>query len=225
MAQPVGTQGIIFRPNIWVAPLGTKLPKINAPFGANWADAAIGHVDWKKVNHTEEGAVIATSAPKDEVESDEAGGTFMLVPGGGAEITISFTPLTYDLDLFTWLASLQQQQNVSAVSNPDPLLAFPAYRRFSLTPEGKQFMFGIEGVYGEGSLTENGGYVRAFGYKVEQTNEAEVNFRRTGDDAVARIEAELRCLSTTVAPSQLTGTGITATDQRFDLFTIPTPTV
>lgn len=217
MAQPAGTQGIIFQPKIWVAPLGTKLISLAAPFGADWSNATHGAAGWKRVHHTEEGATIATTAPKEEVPSDEAGGTFMLVPGGGAEITISFTPLAYDLDLFTWLASLQLEQDIAAATGVTP---HPAAKRYALTPEGKQFMFGIEGIYGEGSLTDEGGIVRCFGYKVEQVGEAEMNMRRTGEDAVARIEAEVRCLSTTVPGTQL-NTGITETDSRFDMFVIP----
>jgi hypothetical protein len=190
---------------------------MSAAYGADWSDASIGDTDWTLVPHTEEGAVISPSAPKDDITSDEAGGAIGVVPAGGAEITISFTPLTPDLDLFTYLSSLQKSQEVAA----DVPTSSPAYKRYSLTPEGKQFMIGIEGTFDSGSLTEFGGLVRAFGYKVEQTDEVEINMRRTGEDAVMRLGAEVRCLSTTVAASQLTATGITQTDQRFDFFVIP----
>jgi hypothetical protein len=224
MAQPKGTQYIIFRPKIMVAELGTQLPPLNLPLGGDWnahITPGAGVTEWHHIPHTEEGCVISPSAPKDDIPSDEAGGAIGVVPSGESEITISFTPLTYDLDLFTWLASLQIQQEVAAVTNADPTLAFPAYKRIALTPEGKQFMFGVEGTFQEGTLTDAGGFVRAFGYKVEQTNEVDVNMRRTGDDAVVRLEAEVRCLVTTVSAEQMADTGITATDQRFDMFVVP----
>lgn len=220
MAQPAGTQYTIFRPRIFVAELGTKLPAMDIALGGDWNRDITGPATkWIRVPHTDEGATITPSAPKDDITSDEAGGAIGVVPSGESEITIAFTPLTPDLNLFTWLASMQQQQDVAAVTGTPN---YPAYKRFALTPEGKQFMFGVEGQFGEGALTDGGGFVRAFGYKVEQTNDVDVNFRRTGDDAVVRLEAEVRCLVTTVASTQMTATGITQTDQRFDLFVIPT---
>lgn len=222
MPQPVGTQYIIFKPNIKAAPLGTKLPSMNTPIGGDWN---LGSTDpnqkWFDLPHTDEGVTISPSAPKDDITSDEAGGAIGVVPSGESEITIGFTPITYNLDLFTWLASLQIQQEVAAVTNADPTLAYPAFKRLALTPEGKQFMFGVEGYFSEGSFTEKGGFVRAFGYKVEQTNEVDINMRRTGDDAVVRLEAEVRCLVTTVSATQRAGTGIPATDSRFDMFLVP----
>ncbi len=224
MAQPKGTQYTIFKPHIWIATVGAKLPKMNKGYGSNWADPTVGDPKWTKVPHTEEGAVISPSAPKDDITSDEAGGAIGVVPAGGAEITIGFTPITPDLDLFSYLSSMQLAQDVAAVTNADPNLAYPAYKRFALTPEGKQFMIGIEGTFSQGSLTEHGGFVRAFGYKVEQTDEVEINLRRTGEDAVMRLGAEVRCLNTTVAATQIADTGITATDERFDIFIVPATT-
>lgn len=221
MAQPEGTQYIIFRPKIYVAEVGTRLPKLNTPLGGDWNSGITTGTRWHHVPHTEEGCVISPTAPKDDITSDEAGGAIGVVPSGESDITIGFTPMTYNLDLFTWLASLQRAQEAAAVTNADPTLAYPAYKRLALTPEGKQFMFGVEGTFQEGTLTDKGGFVRAFGYKVEQTNEVDVNMRRTGDDAVVRLEAEVRCLVTTVAAAQTTGTGITQTDQRFDMFVVP----
>lgn len=212
MAQPAGTQYIIFKPRIYAAPLGSPLPGMDVGFGGTWP------TEWFRLPHTEEGLTVAPSAPKDDITSDEAGGAIGVVPSGESEITLSFTPLTPNLDLFTWLASMQEAQNVSAVTGPP---AFPAYKRFALTPEGKQFMIGVEGQFGEGSLNNYGGFIRAFGYKVEQTNEVEIPFRRTGEDAVVRLEAEVRCLVTTVSSTQLEDTGITATDERFDMFYVP----
>jgi len=221
MAQPAGTQYMIFRPNIWVSALDAKLPKMNKGYGSNWSLADVADPKWFKVEHTEEGAVVSPSAPQDDITSDEAGGAFGTVAAGGSEITIGFTPLTPNLDLFTWLSALQEAQSVAAVTNADPLLAMPAFKRFALNPEGKQFMVGIEGEFQEGSLTDGGGFVRAFGYKVIQTEETEINMRRTGEDAVVRLGASLRCLATTVNPTQYAGTGITEVDKRFDFFMVP----
>lgn len=211
MAQPEGTQYTIFRPRILVAEVGTVLPAMSVAYGGSWP------VGWHVIPHTEEGAVISPSAPKDDITSDEAGGAIGVVPAGGSEITIGFTPLTPDLQLFTWLSSMQLAQDVSA----DAMTSMPAYQRYALTPEGKQFMIGIEGTFGEGSLTEEGGFVRAFGYKVEQTEEVDINMRRTGEDAVMRLGASVRCLATTVTSTQKASTGITQTDSRFDLFIVP----
>jgi hypothetical protein len=213
MAQPAGSQYLIFRPRIFVAALGTVLPALNVPLGGAWPTG------WHRVPHTDEGATITPSAPKDDITSDEAGGAIGVVPSGESEITISFTPVTYNLDLFTYLSSLEIKQDVAEVAAPAP--AMPAYKRLSLTPEGRQFMFGIEGTFQEGTLTDEGGFVRAFGYKVEQTNDVDINMRRTSDDAVLRLEAEVRCLVTTVASTQIASTGITQTDERFDLFIVP----
>lgn len=223
MSQPVGTQFIIFKPNIKAASLGTQLPPINLGMDGDW-NALITATDatkWFNIPHTDEGVTISPSAPKDDISSDQAGGAIGVVPSGESEITIGFTPITYNLDLFTWLASLQIAAEVAAVAATTTSPAYPAYKRLALTPEGKQFMFGIEGRFAEGSFTDKGGFVRAFGYKVEQTNEVDVNMRRTGDDAVVRLEAEVRCLVTTVTAAQLANTGITSVDNRFDMFVIP----
>lgn len=209
---PVGTQYNIFEPNIYVAPTSTILPALSVAFGGGWPTG------WFKLNHTTEGCTITPSAGKDDITSDEAGGVIGVVPSGDSDITIGFTPLTPNLDLFSWLSNMQQMQDVAAVAGPP---AIPAYKRFALNPTGKQFMFGVEGKMAAGGLTEFGGFVRAFGYKVEQTNDVDINMRKTGDDAVMRLEAEVRCLTTTVVASQLTGTGITQTDNRFDIFVIP----
>lgn len=222
MAQPAGSQYLIFRPRIFVAPLGTKLPPMNLAKGGNWNAGITDPVKkWFNIPHTDEGATITPSAPKDDITSDEAGGVIGVVPSGESDITIAFTPKMYDLDLFTYLSSLVVAQEQAAVTNADPLLAQPAFKRLALNVEGRQFMFGIEGTFDEGTLTDKGGFVRAFGYKVEQTNDVDINMRKTTDDAVLSLEAEVRCLVTTVDPTtQLTGTGISQVDQRFDMFVV-----
>lgn len=206
-----GSQITVFRPRIFVAPVESVLPAMSLALGGSWPAA------WKQVPHTEEGAVITPSAPKDDIVSDEAGGPIAVVPAGGAEINISFTAITPDLDLFEWLSSFQRT-TVAAVVSPAP--AFPGYKRLSLSAEGRQFMIGIEGEVQAGGLLENGGFVRAFGYKVEQTDEVEINMRRTGEDSALRVAANVRCLNTEVVSAQTTGTGITSTDSRFDLFVV-----
>ncbi len=198
----------VFRPRIFVAVTGSVLPAMSLALGANWPAA------WKRVPHTEEGAVITPSAPKDDIVSDEAGGPIAVVPAGGAEINIAFTTITPNLDLFAWLSSFNVV-DVAAVTGPP---AIPAYKRLSLSPEGRQFMVGIEGEVDPGGLLANGGLVRAFGYKVEQTDEVEINMRRTGEDSALRIAANLRCLTTTLQASQTTGTGVVNPDSRFDMF-------
>jgi hypothetical protein len=205
-----GTGITVFRPRIFVADVGSVLPAISVALGAAWPAA------WKQVPHTEEGALITPSAPKDDIVSDEAGGPIAVVPAGGAEINIAFTAITPDLDLFAWLSSFNKTVRAAVVGPP----AFPAHTQLSLTPEGRQFMIGIEGEVDEGGLLENGGFVRAFGYKVEQTDEVEINMRRTGEDSALRVAANVRCLNTVVESTQLTDTGITAPDSRFDMFVV-----
>ena len=205
-----GTQITVFRPRILVADVGSTLPALGLALGGNWPAA------WKHIPHTEEGAVITPSAPKDDITSDEAGGPIAVVPAGGAEINISFTAITPDLDLFAWLSSFKRT-NVAAVTGPP---AIPAHTQLNLTPEGRQFMIGIEGEVQPGGLLANGGLVRAFGYKVEQTDEVEINMRRTGEDSALRVAANVRCLNTALVASQTTGTGITNADSRFDMFVI-----
>ncbi len=213
MATP-GTQYTVFNPNIYVAPIGTVLPALNVGYGGAWPTG------WFKLRHTEEGAMITPSAPKDDITSDEAGGSIGVVPAGGSEITIGFTPITPDLNLFKYLSSMALDQSAAAVAATTTSPAFPAYERYALDPQGQQFMVGIEGSFEAGSLTEFGGFVRAFGYKVEQTDEVEINMRKTGEDAVMRLGAEVRCLVTEVAPAQIANTGITQTDTRFDMFIV-----
>jgi hypothetical protein len=187
------------------------LPALSLALGANWPTG------WKQIPHTEEGAVITPSAPKDDIVSDEAGGPIAVVPAGGAEINISFTAITPDLDLFTWLSSFKDTTRV-AVTGAN---AAPAHTQLSLSAEGRQFMIGIEGEVQAGGLLANGGLVRAFGYRVEQTDEVEINMRRTGEDAALRTAASVRCLNTTLAASQYpASTGIIAPDSRFDIFVI-----
>jgi len=209
-----GTIYTIFKPSIWVGPLSptpVKLPKMELALGADWQDVDDGDPLWKKIPHTEEGAVITPTAPKDDINSDEAGGSIGVVPAGGAEITIGFTPITPDLDLFTWLASFSVQEVAAAAPAP-------AYKRLSLTPEGRQFRIGIEGTLDPGSLVDDGGFVRAFGYRVEQTEEVEINMRRTGEDAVMRLGAAVRCMTTALDTTEKNGIG--TTDSRFDLFVV-----
>jgi hypothetical protein len=221
MAQPAGSQYIIFRPKIFVAPLGTKLPAIGLPKGGDWNDDITDPVQkWFHIPHTDEGATITPSASQDDITSDESGGVIGSVPNGESDITIAFTPKTYDLNLFAWLSSLVVEQEVAA--NVTPGSEAPAFKRMALSPEGTQFMFGIEGTFDEGTLTDKGGFVRAFGYRVQQTNDIDINMRKTTDEAVLSLEAEVRCLVTTVDPTtQLTGTGISQVDQRFDMFVVP----
>lgn len=302
---PKGTEYTIFKPRIFVAAIGSVFPSLGLPLGMDWPSS------WFRVRHTTEGCTITPSAGKDDITSDEAGGAIGVVPSGDSDITIGFTPLTPDLDLFSYLSNMQAKsdnaalneqitfdltgspvatagsvsiglngtlQNVAvaagdtadtvagklaaasytgytvartgtvviftkgtagastiapsftnggtgvtlAVGSPSISRPFtPAHKRFALNPEGRQFMFGVEGEYSPGSLTEFGGVVRAFGYKVEQTNDVAINMRKTTDDAVLRLEAEVRCLTTTVTATQKAGTGMTETDDRFDMFFVP----
>lgn len=95
------------------------------------------------------------------------------------------------------------------------------YRRHFVDPKGKTFMIGVEGTYGNDSLYAYGGMVRAFGYEVQQTEDVEMSFRRTGEDAVLKLAANVRALKTVVSSAQIASTGITSTDDRFDMFSIP----
>lgn len=94
------------------------------------------------------------------------------------------------------------------------------YRRFSLDKQGRTFMIGIEGTYEDDTLFDAGGMVRAFGYEVEQTEDSELSFRTRGADAAMSPVATVRCRKTNVSSTQLVATGITSTDDRFDIFAI-----
>lgn len=295
-----GTQITVFRPKIRVADVGSTLPALSLAFGGTWPAA------WQTIPHTEEGLVITPSAPKDDINSDEAGGSIAVVPAGGAEINMSFTPLTPSLDLFSWLASMKKTTRTAsnevvtltvtagattsgnvtttldgvgtttAVLNTDTTAAqvatkvrattftgwttggtgavvtftkvatgasataptftvaatgaagtiavtsgyYPDHTQLQLTPEGRQFMIGVEGEVDRNALLDKGGFVRVFGYKVEQTDEVEINMRRTGEDSAMRVAANVRCLNTTVTSTQTLGTGINNPDARFDLFAL-----
>ncbi len=210
MATP-GTNITVFRPTIYVAVLGTVLPAMNLALGGGWPTG------WKKVPYTEEGAVITPSAPQDDITADEVGGTAFTVPGTGSEINIGWTSLTPDLDLFEWLGSMGRETTAAVVGPP----AYPQFHRLSLDKRGRNFMVGIEGTLDAGSLTEFGGFVRAFGYKVIQTEEVEINLRASGEESALRLGANVRCLATEVTAAQKSGTGIGKTDSRFDMFVVP----
>lgn len=203
-----GSTYTIFRPIIRIAALGSVLPANTVPFGGSWPAA------WITVQNTEEGVMITPTSPKEDIDTDE-NGTIGIVPEGGDQINISFTSKTPDMDLLAYLSSFQKQV---VAANTDVGSETPAYERFSLDKEGRPFMIGIEGTYSAGALDADGGFVRAFGYKVEQTEEVELQFRSRGADAVLSPAANVRCLATTLEESQLTGTGITDVDSRFDLF-------
>jgi hypothetical protein len=292
----------IFRQRIFIATLGTALPSSDTPFGGTWTG-------WTQVKNTEEGAVISTSVPKEDIDSDENSG-LGVVPEGGDQINISFTSMTPDMDLVEYLAQLTKEEvagtaevqtltvtapatsdgNVTVTLNgvaytvgvtsasegttanlatrlrssanyspslsgwnlsgsgssviftsttAEPKLgAFSlgaggtgaagtfaettpgeyGYKRFSLDREGRQFMIGIEGKFDENSLYADSGFVRAFGYKVEQTDEVELEFRTKGADAILKPAASVRCLRTQLDPDQLTDSGISEVDERWDLF-------
>lgn len=203
-----GSTYTIFKPRVYIAPLGSVLPANTVAFGGAWPTS------WVRVQNTEEGVMITPTSPKEDIDTDE-NGTIGIVPEGGDQINISFTSKTPDMDLLAYLSNFQRQVVAEVV---DPGSESPAYERFSLDKEGNPFMIGIEGKYEAGGLDETGGFVRAFGYKVEQTEEVELQFRSRGADAVLSPAANVRCLATTLEAAQLTGTGIQEVDSRFDLF-------
>lgn len=207
-----GSTYTIFRPRVYIAPLGSVLPGNKTAFGGAWPTS------WVRVQNTEEGVMITPTSPKEDIDTDE-NGTIGIVPEGGDQINISFTSKTPDMDLLAYLSSFKRQA-VAAVPETTAGAgdAKPAYERFSLDKEGRPFMIGIEGTYSAGALDANGGFVRAFGYKVEQTEEVELQFRSRGADAVLSPAANVRCLATSLEAAQLTGTGIQEVDSRFDLF-------
>lgn len=212
MAQTAGSTYTIFKPRIFIAELGTVLPANKTPFGGAWPTG------WVRVQNTEEGVMITPTSPKEDIDTDE-NGTIGVVPEGGDQINISFTSKTPDMDLLAYLANFQKQM-VAAIAETTAGAGDdqPAYERFSLNKEGQPFMIGIEGTYNEGSLSATGGFVRAFGYRVEQTEEVELQFRSRGADAVLSPAANVRCLNALLDPAQLTGTGIQEVDPRFDIF-------
>lgn len=205
-----GTEVTIFRPRIFVADIGSVLPAMSLPLGGAWPAA------WKLVPYTEEGAVVSPEVPMDDINADEAGGSIKSVPAGGSEINISFTTLTPDLDLFSWLSNFDQTTVAAVVGPPE----YPAYKKLNVNVTGKNFMVGIEGEIDDNALVTNGGFARAFGYNVRQTEAVEINMRKTGEESAVRLAANLRCQVTTLQASQLTATGISDPDPRFNLFVV-----
>lgn len=209
-----GTEVTIFRPKIYVAELGTVLPAMSLALGAAWPSG------WKLVPYTEEGAVISPEVPMDDINADEVGGSIKSVPAGGSEINISFTTLTPDLDLFSWLSNFSKT-TVAAVVGPP---AYPAYTKLAVDVSGKNFMVGIEGEIDDNALVALGGFARAFGYNVRQTEAVEINMRKTGEESAVRLAANLRCQVTTLLSAQLTATGITNPDPRFNMLVVENAT-
>lgn len=208
MAKPAGSTYTILNQRIYIAPLGTPLPALTVPYGGQWPSG------WVRVPNTTEGAVISPNVPMDDINSDE-NDNIGVVPAGGAQINISFTSITPTMDLLDYLMQFEKE-NYAA----DSTAGTPAYERHYMNPEGRAFMIGIEGKFPEGGLTDEGGFVRAFGYKVQQTEAVEIQFRSKGSDAALQPAANVRCLSTVLDASQLTGTGIDEVDDKFDIFLI-----
>ncbi len=205
-----GKNYTIFKQRIAVAPVGTPLVPLDDALGAALPTG------WEEVENTEEGAMITFSVPKDDVDSDE-NGNIGLVAEGGDSITIAFTPMTPSMDLAAWLSGLKRSTVTGSGTGATMTVD---HERLSLDKEGKQFMVMIEGELEADGLYDESGYVRAFGYKVEQTDEAEWQFRTKGGDAVFRPAATLRCLKTEVTVTQMANSGTQICDDRFDIFVI-----
>ncbi len=205
-----GKQYTIFRQRVMVAPVGTALPPIDTGIGEAFPTG------WEEVENTEEGAMVTFSVPKDDIDSDEKG-NIGVVPEGGDSISIAFTPMTPTMNLAAWLSGLQRSEVTASGTGATATMA---HERLWLDKEGKQFMICIEGEMDADGLYDEGGFVRAIGYKVEQTDEAEWQFRTKGGDAVFRPAATVRCLKTTVSATQMENSGIQETDDRFDIFVV-----
>lgn len=207
-----GQEYTILEPKVYIAALGSVLPSLSLAYGAAWPAA------WIQVHNTTEGAQITPSAPQEQISSDERS-SLGLVSDNSDAIMVAFTSMTPSMDLMAYLSNFDKEE-VAAVTGTDPEPSYPAYERFSLNKQAPAFMVGIEGKYAPGGLDDNGGKVRAFGYKVKQTEETELQFRSTGADAVLQPAANLQCLFTQLEATQLEGTGIQGVDERFDMFKI-----
>lgn len=210
---PAGDAVTIFNPNIWIAELGTVLPAMNLALGAAWPTG------WTKVKNTEEGVTITSSVPKEDIESDESDGPLTTVPEGGAQINIAWVTITPSMDLVELLGNMTKTAVAADATNSQP-----AYDQYEINKNGRQFMFGVEGQFEAGALTDGGGIVRAFGYRVEQTDDTEIRLASKGADAAFRPAANVRCLPAGASfdtTTQLQATGITAIDERFNLFVVP----
>lgn len=204
-----GTQYTIFKQKIYVAPLGTVLPAMSVPYGGAWPTG------WVRVQNTTEGAVITVESNTEDINSDENDLLGVVPAQGGPQVNIAFTSNTPDMNLMDFILQMSKQ-SVAA----DSTSGTPAFERHYIDPSGKQFMIGIEGVFPEGGLTDQGGFVRAFGYKVQQTDSVEVQFRTRGADAALQPAVNVRCLATVLEPAQTASTGITETDSKFDIFLV-----
>lgn len=162
---------------------------------------------------------VATTDTADGVATKIRGTAFAGWTTGGTGATVTFTADTVGNK---GDAAYDANGTGTTGTMTTPTQGYNTYEKHNVVLEGTRFMVGIEGEYGSGGLTDNGGFIRAFAYNVEQTEDFEMRLSRKGSDAAFRPAAAVRCLPGKPTAAQLDGTGIVDPDDAFDLIVVPT---
>jgi hypothetical protein len=192
------------------------LPSLKLALKAAWPTG------WIKVPFSANGVNVTFVNPRVDIQADEVG--ILESVGSGADtINAAFQPRTPRMELLQYISGFRKAA-FAAVSNADPTLAMPAYEQYYLDPTAEnRFMFGLEGYARAGGLHETAREIKFFMYGAQPTANAQWAFRAPrGADALLQPNVELRALPQALETTQLTGTGIQATDPllRSDLFPI-----
>lgn len=206
----------ILRPKIRVAALGSELPNFA---DANGTNGIVYPAAWELVKRTGNGAQITMNAAMQDIVSDEVG-VIGVVSAGTENVTVAFQTRTPSMKLIQYLAHMQRKHK-DAVTGVGAVNEMDIYRQ----DVGSQpFMIAIEGTYGAGGLTENGGKVLSLIYNGIQTENTQLVARTTGADAIVQPAATVRSLPAVLLATQIpTGGGVTLADldEKFNMFVFP----
>lgn len=213
----------IFRPRIMVAPVGSVLPALPSPTATNPNPEVVWPSSWLRIKRTGNGAQITVNAPMQDIVSDEVG-LIGVVSAGTENVAIAWQTRTPDMSIVQKLAHFLK---TSVAANATATPPVPAHDIYKLEAGSQPFMVGIEGNIQKNALTVGGGKVLAFGYNVMQTENTQLAFRTTGNDSIVQPSANVRCLPTTLDPTQVpasTALAISNLDEKFNLIVLPAPT-
>lgn len=148
-------------------------------------------------------------------------GTFPnhVVSGTGADVV--FTQITPALVTSAAAFNPGATGATGGFASPATQLYTKAFDELYLDPKASnEFMVGIEGEFAAGTLREEAGIIRVFGYNCQQTDNPQFALRSTGSDGLLQPVATVRCLPGEVTAAMLQDTGITQVDpkNRFSWF-------
>lgn len=172
-------------------------------------------------------SLLANDTPSqvaDKIVAAYAGDSVYDAVIGGSAAEVVFTQITPHAVTATVAASFDAGATgaTATFATTDP--GFQAYRkaviRFNLDPTvNNEFMCGIEGKFGDHSLEEQGGVVRSFAYRAQNTENPQVAARKSGADAPIQPVANLRCNPEVLLDTQWKPSGMPAVDEygRWDM--------